>query len=54
MPDLQTPPPRSPLSRQQRLAQREAILLQAERGEITQADARAAIARLDSLPVTRG
>lgn len=54
MPDSQTPPPHSPLSRQQRLAQREAILRQAERGEITQADAKAALARLDGPPVTRG
>lgn len=54
MPRPQTPPPDSPLSRQHRLAQREAILLRQERGELTLQEAAAALARLDSPPVTRG
>lgn len=48
------PQSNSPLSKQQRLAQREAILLQQERGEITPEAARAALARLDGPPVIRG
>lgn len=48
------PNPDSPLSRRERLTQRETILRQKERGEITQADAEAALARLDGPAVTRG
>ena len=47
-------PPSSPLSKRERLAQREAILLQQERGEITPAAAKAALAKLDGPPVLRG
>lgn len=47
-------PPQSPLSQRERLAQREAILLQQERGEITPEAARAALAKLDGPPVLRG
>ncbi|GGO22148.1 hypothetical protein [Deinococcus humi] len=56
MPDKppQTPPPRSPMSKQQRLAQREAILLQLSKGELTQTAAEAALAHLDSPPALRG
>ncbi|WP_278911617.1 hypothetical protein [Deinococcus wulumuqiensis] len=49
-----TPTPNSPLSKQQRLAQREAILLQWARGELTPEAAKAALAKLDSPPVLRG
>ena len=50
----QTTPPNSPLSKRERLAQREVILQQERRGELTPAQARAALARLDSPPVLRG
>ena len=46
--------PNSPLSKQQRLAQREAILLQQEKGELTVEQARAALAKLDGPSVIRG
>ncbi|WP_156123063.1 hypothetical protein [Deinococcus radiopugnans] len=49
----QNPAAVSPLSRQQRLAQREAILLQQERGELSVTAARAALARLESPPALR-
>lgn len=48
------PPPRSPMSRNERLAQREAILLQLAKGELTQTAAEAALAQLDSPPALRG
>lgn len=54
MPKEQQSPPNSPLSKQQRLAQREAIRLQQQRGEITKQEADAALARLDGPAVVRG
>lgn len=53
MPKDQHPCPDSPMSRRERLAQREAILLQQERGEISVEAARAALARLESPPALR-
>lgn len=50
----QTRTPNSPLSKSQRLVQREAILLQQERGELTPEEAQAALKKLDSPPVLRG
>lgn len=48
------PPPHSPMSNRERLAQREAILLQLSKGELTQTAAEAALAQLDSPPALRG
>ncbi|CAM3269395.1 hypothetical protein DESA109040_05955 [Deinococcus saxicola] len=41
------------MSRRERLAQREAVLLQLSKGEITQTAAKAALAQLDSPPTLR-
>lgn len=54
MPNEQQSRPNSPLSKQQRLAQREAIRLQQQRGEISAEDAQAALAKLDAPTVHRG